>query len=583
MKCRESYAGYPSIDKPWLKYYDEEALERVKVSEVPIYEHLRRSCEMYPNDVAIEYLGKKITYGELLKEVDKTAQSFRSLGVTKGDVVAVVLPNIPQNVYAIYALNSVGAIPDLIDLRAEGKDLAYFLNATEARIALVCDLFLVNAIEAISQTSLQVLVVASPYDSLPFPLKALMKLKRGKLPTTNEARMLEWSEFVAGNLSNAKLGDSEESCSLRLGDDAACIFHTSGTTSLPKGVVLSNKSFNAMVEQYRICGLEFSAGDSFLNQVPPFLAYNTILALHLPLSLGMRVIMLPAYEPENFAKILQKHRPNHVVAGPQCWRNVLENRGTLTDASSLKTLASGSDSMRIDEKKAADEYLQSIGCNFQIIEGYGMTEVGSAATTNLSQTNVYGTMGIPLPLTSVCVYDNETNSEMSIGEEGEVCISGPTIMDGYLADEDATRAVLKCHDDGIPWIHTGDLGHLDESGHLHLSGRIKRMIVSHEDMKISPFAIENAILEEKEVADCCVVGVPDTAHGHGQIPCAFVVLKNSLSEEGLASLKARCITKQSRENKLAGLSIIDSLPVTPNGKIDYRKLEEIAAERRADE
>ncbi len=338
-----------------------------------------------------------------------------------------------------------------------------------------------------------------------------------------------------------------------------------------------------MVEQYKICGLEFSAGDSFLNQVPPFLAYNTVLALHLPLSLGMQVIMLPDYEPNKFAKILQKHRPNHVIAGPQCWRNVLESKGELTDASFMKTLASGGDSMRTNEKRDVDECLERLGCSFRIVEGYGMTEVGSAATTNLPQTNVYGSMGIPLPLTSVCVYDNEENSEVPPRKEGEICISGPTVMSGYLGDADATQAVLRRHDDGVLWVHTGDLGYLDEDGHLCLSGRMKRMIISHEDMKMSPFEIEGTILEEKDVVNCCVVGVLDTVHGHGQVPYAFVVLKNELSEGEFDYLKARCVARLPYRTRSMEFCIVDDLPVTPNGKVDYRKLERMANGRAVDD
>ena len=571
--------NYSSIEKPWLKYYDEEALSHLEIPDSSIYDYLRESCNGHLNDVAIDYLGTKISFNELIEGIDHVTESFKKLGVRQGDIVAVALPNIPQNVYAVYALSSIGAIPDLIDLRSKGKDFALFLNATHAKVAVVCDLFLDGVLEVLPETSLETLIVASPYDSLPSLLKVVMKAKRGRIPRTDSALILKWDAFAKGKFDEV-LADPAIGCDTsQLGDDAACVFHTSGTTGVPKGVVLPNRSFNAMVEQYRVCGLGFEKGDSFLNQVPPFLAYNTILALHLPLSLGMKVIMLPAYEPEKFASILQTHRPNHIVAGPQCWRNVLENKGVLTDASFLKTLASGGDSMRVEEKRAVDKHLRELGCGFQIVEGYGMTEVGSAATTNLPQTNVYGSMGIPLPLTSVCIYDNEASSTKSAGEEGEVCISGPTVMMGYLANEAETNAVLKRHSDGMSWIHTGDLGYLDEGGRLYLSGRLKRMIISHEDMKIPPFPIEKSILEEPEVVDCCVVGAPDVEHGHGQVPYAFVALTHELPEAEINTLRRRLASKLSHGQCPVGFEAIESLPVTQNGKVDYRRLEQIASER----
>lgn len=567
------------IEKPWLKYYVEEALSRLEIPDSSVYDYLRESCRGHLDDVAIDYLGTKISSKELLEEIGYVAESFRKLGVMPGDIVAVALPNIPQNAYVIYALSSIGAIPDLIDLRSKGEDLALFLNATHANVAVVCDLFLENVTDVLPRTPLKTLIVASPYDSLPVPLKLVMKAKRGRIPRTDSALVLKWDEFVKGRFNEALTDSAISRDTPPLGDDAACVFHTSGTTGVPKGVVLPSRSFNAMVEQYRVCGLGFEQGDSFLNQVPPFLAYNTILALHLPLSLGMKVIMLPAYEPEKFASILQTHRPNHIVAGPQCWRNVLESKGVLTDASFLKTLASGGDSMRVEEKRAVDKHLKDLGCEFQIVEGYGMTEVGSAATTNLPQTNVYGSMGIPLPMTSVCIYDNEASSTKSVEEEGEVCISGPTVMTGYFANEAETNAVLKRHSDGASWIHTGDLGYLDGDGRLYLSGRLKRMIISHEDMKIPPFPIEKAILEESGVADCCVVGVPDVEHGHGQVPYAFVELTHELPEAELSILRERLVAKLPSWAIPVGFEAIEGLPVTQNGKVDYRRLEQIASER----
>lgn len=577
--CNQGTTDYPSIEKPWLTYYDEEAISRLEIPDSSIYEYLRESCRGHLDDVAIDYLGTKISFKKLLEEIARAAESFKKLGVMPGDVVAVALPNLPQNVYAIYALSSIGAIPDLIDLRSKGEDLALFLNATHANVAVVCDLFLENMIDILPKTSLKTLIVASPYDSLSTFLKVVMKAKRGRIPRTDAALVLKWDAFVKGKFDEALADSAISRDTPPLGGDAACVFHTSGTTGAPKGVVLPNRSFNVMVEQYRVCGLGFEKGDSFLNQVPPFLAYNTILALHLPLSLGMKVIMLPAYEPEKFASILQKHRPNHIVAGPQCWRNVLEDKGVLTDASFLKTLASGGDSMRVEEKRAVDKHLKDLGCGFRIVEGYGMTEVGSAATTNLPQTNVYGSMGIPLPMTSVCIYDNEASSTKSVGEEGEVCISGPTVMMGYFANEAETNAVLKRHSDGTSWIHTGDLGYLDEEGRLYLSGRLKRMIISHEDMKIPPFPIEKSILEESEVVDCCVVGAPDVEHGHGQVPYAFVELAHELSEAELNTLRGRLVAKLPHGQCPVGFEAVEGLPVTPNGKVDYRRLEQMASER----
>ena len=376
--------------------------------------------------------------------IDIVAKAFTNIGVVARDIVSILLPNIPENVYILYALNKIGAIANLIDLRAKSDILIDYLNESQSEIVVISDIFMENAVEIFAKTKIKKWIIASPYLSITGMLgKTLRIFHKKSVLNTN---FITWKDFIEYPRKGRDKLLLNESCKE---EDAACIFHTSGTTGTPKGVVISNKCFNAMALQYRYSGMEFERGDSFFNQVPPFLAYNTILATHLPLSLHMKIIMLPDYRPDLFAKNIRKLKPNHAIAGPSDWSNFLiTSYGNNIDFSFLKTMASGSDMLRVSTKKMLNNYMKRRGTKYGIMEGYGMTEVGSAACTNLPQCDVLESVGIPLVLNNFSVYDNEASRELAYGETGEICMMGPTIMCGYFNNPEETNRVLKKHEDG---------------------------------------------------------------------------------------------------------------------------------------
>ncbi len=557
--------GYPSIDKPWLKYYSEEAIN-TPLPKGTAYEYLFEKNKNALSDTALIYFKRKISYGKMFEYIDKAAEAFHTLGIKKNDIVALALPNIPENIYCIYGLNKLGAIADMIDLRSKGDTLLHYLKESEATVAVICTLFAENTFKILSQTNIKKLIVISPFDSLYAPLRVLMKSKADTLNMPNCA--MDWKAFM-------KLSGKEASTAGGT-NDVACIFHTSGTTGLPKGVVLTNDNFNAMTVEYRYSGMKFSKGDIFLNQVPPFLPYGSILATHLPLVLHMQLGLLPDYQPNEFAKNISKHKPNHVIASPADWNNILHNSKSLPrNLSFLKTMASGGDTMTIKNKLLINNLLQKKGACFKIMEGYGMTEIGSAACTNLPQCDVLGSVGIPLPLNTFCIWDNENEVELSYGKSGEICMRGPTVMKGYFKDSDNTCNVLKLHKDGKIWLHSGDLGHMDANGCIYIDGRIKRIIIRNDGFKISPFIIEKIIMKHPNVFDCCIVGVKDKEHGIGCVPIAYVVLCNS-AFDSIEEIKTICNSELSPKYIPQDFIIIDKLPLTQNGKVDYHSLERIA-------
>ncbi len=570
MPTEKKLTGYPSIDKPWLKYYSEEVINAVP-PEGTIYEYIWDKNKNHLKDTALIYFGRKISYAKFFENINRAANAFSALGIKKDDIVAIALPNIPESIYCMYALNKIGAIADMVDLRSQGDILVHYFTETKADVAIICDLFAENTFDILSQTNIQKVVVASPFDSLYAPLRFAMKCKSKKIKLPRCA--MSWNQFL-------NRGSEDNMPTVGLSDDVAAIFHTSGTTGLAKGVMLTNKNFNAMAVHAKSSGLKFNWGESMMNQVPPFLAYNALCATHMPLSLHMRIIMLPEYRPDKFAENIMKLKPNCAIAGPADWNNFLDNetlKKRQVDLSYLVSMISGSDAMSQKSKDAVNALVQKNGCKEEVLEGYGMTEIGSAACVNVPHHNVDNSVGIPMPFNTFCIYDNDAKKELSYNERGEICMTGPTVMKGYYNNAEETANVLKIHADGKVWLHSADLGYITEDGCVYLDGRLKRIIIRHDGIKVSPFTLEDTIMKHTGVTACCVVGAFDKEHQMGQVPVAFVTLTEGADAKTIIEdLVNLCDEELSENYRPHDYKVVDILSLTPNGKVDYRALEKEA-------
>lgn len=569
---REELSGYPSIDKPWLKYYSKETID-APLPECTMYEYLVQNASVCPQTVAISYFNCKIKYCELLNKIFDTACAFSALGVKPGDVVAIALPNIPENIYCIYALNMLGAIADMIDLRSKGDILFHYIKESGSKIAVICDLFAKNMYDIANKTQLETLILVPPLASLPFPYNLY---KCSSIPGNKiSANVIRWKKCI-------KVYKDEKFIINRDADSVACIAHTSGTTSTPKGVMLSNRQINSLVAQYVSIGFEHEPSDCMLNQVPPFLAYS-FLSFHFPFALNMTITLLPDYRPDKFARNLQKYAPNHVFAGPGDWENLLTTRKQRVNYSKLKSLASGSDHLDVKVKAEITDVLERGGCFNKILEGYGMTECCSAAATQLPSHIVDSSIGVPLPKNSFCIYDNAANAELPYNTIGEICICGPSVMKGYFNNQFETSNVLKLHRDGMLWLHTGDLGTIDNDGNIYLLGRMKRVIVRYDGIKVYPINVENAVMKHPAISACCAVGMIDSVHGRGRIPVVFAVFDHEHDTAAvMTELKALCNSELAEAYRPKAFYHIDAMPLTPNGKVDYRALERLAEEKQAE-
>ena len=569
-KQTDELTGYPSIDKPWLKYYSEEAIN-APLPDCTIYEYLVEKNKDYPSDIAINYLGRKITYKELLENIDKAAAAFLRAGVKEKEIVTVALPSIPEALYCVYALNKIGAVTNMIHPLAGTEETLNYINEVQSRIVVIFDGAYKAIADVIGKTSAEKVVVASPADSLPLALKIAYNLKSQKHKYDGSV-FQEWKSFIRdgeGIVVKAAKKDCHE---------MAIISHTGGTTGAPKGVMGSDLNINALIWQIG-CNLPHVRQEKYLVVLPPFINYSLINAMLEPLAFGFQVILLPKYEPGKFAEYVKKYSPNHISSIPAYWEALLQiPKIKSTDLSCLNHIYYGGEAMNIETENAVNELITSRGARNRLCKGLGSTEMMSAATVTYEENNVPGSVGIPLVKTNCKTLNTGTGEELHYYEEGEICFSGPTLMMGYFKKDEETDAIVKIHKDGVRWLHTGDLGYLDENGVLFVTGRIKRIFMTKGKdgsiTKVFPDRIEKAIYAEESVELCCAVGISDETRIN--YPKAIIVLKKGFEKNEETKQRILNICKDSLPGYMVPdeIEFRDELPRTARGKVDFRVLEQ---------
>lgn len=566
-----SLTGYPSIDKPWLKYYSEEAIN-AQLPTCTIYDYLYESNKDYRGRTALNYFGRKISYGELFENIEKAARALKQNGVGKGSIVTVLMPTLPETVYLFYALGKIGAIGNMVDPRTSAEGIRDYIQEVGSELLIAVDVVLPKAADILSKTTIKKVLVISPADSLPPVPRTLYKLKQGKRPKLNGA-CISWKSFIAEGV--AYTGTTSAGYEK---NRPVVIVHTGGTTGRPKGVLLTNDNLNVSAYQCNISGLDFRRKHTWLNIMPPFIAYGVGNGLHLPLIVGMEVILIPQFDPNKFDELLLKHKPNHMTGVPSHYGNII-NSQTLKnkDLSFLIAPIVGGDSMNIDLEQQTNQFFKNHNAKCHVVKGYGMTEVSAAVSVCATDScNQIGSVGIPFTHTVISIFDVENCEELSYNQEGEVCITGPNTMLGYYKNPEATAEIIVRHKDGLDWVHSGDIGYMTEDGMLFIVDRIKRMIVRHDGFKVFPSMIEKTIASHEAVQSCCVVGIPDKEHSQGKLPAAHVVLAPAFSgqkSDVQQQLAALCQKELPEYAQPVDYVFRDSLPLTPIGKVDYRALE----------
>ena len=566
IKEKDKPTGYPSVDKPWLKYYSEEAIND-RLPECTMYEYVYNMNRNRTNAIALNYYGNKISYGQLFHHIKKTANAFANQGIKKGDVVTIMSLETPETIYCIYALNFLGAVANMVYISLPEKEIITDLQNTESKLLIYLDV-IAKKIETIEdQIPVNTIIKLDTSMSMPQPLKIAYRLKNRQVNKSN-TKSISYDNFTRP----LKIIDVQQVKYEK--NMPAFIVHTSGTTGEPKSVVHGNDGVNALVFQYKKSGMQFDENDSFLTWVPPFLSIGLCIDLHMPLCLGMCEILCVNPDIDEVTRIFVKNKPNHFLGAPQNLLNIIQNTRNM---GYCVTFAAGGETATTDQEELIKTQLSKKGAIAKFITGYGMSEVCATVTTGMNHVNKLGTIGIPLCKTIAKVVKQDTMTELTYNEVGEMCFHTPNLMLGYLKNKVATDEIIKKHQDGLLWLHTGDLGFIDEEGFLHFKGRIKRIyLVKGPDggmYKVFPTGVEELLMKHPLIHQSAVIVIEDPTNINMQI--AFITLKanTTTNQELLKSIDIFCKDNLPIHSIPLEYIILKKMPLKVNGKIDYQTLE----------
>lgn len=563
----------------WKKYYgnDKFFLEYPKKT---IYELLEESAAGWTGESAVDFEGRKISFKELLDKIDLTASAFVAQGVSRGDAVTVSMPNIPQALYCFYALSKIGAVPSMIHPLSSADEITQYLTISKSVMLLTVDLFFGKNLSAANECSKKTgrpvkVVVTSVGDELGWfkrvAYEAVNKKKIDKKDLPENA--ISWKSFISGGR-----GVSAETFGFGNGkrdDETAVILYSGGTTGTPKGIMLTDLNINALaIQTLAASGETRVPGLKMLSVMPLFHGFGLGIGIHMPLINGVECVLMPRFSVEGYAKILRTKKPNFIPGVPTLFEALLRSESLKkADLSFLKGVFSGGDTLPPDLKDRVDSFLRDHGATVQIREGYGTTECVTASCLTPCNYNRRGSIGIPFPDTYYMIAVTGTTEPAGVNEEGEICLRGPSVMKGYVDNEDETESALRLHGDGMIWLHTGDIGFIDQDGFIYFRQRLKRLIVS-SGYNIYPTHVESVIASHPAVHLCCVIGVKDS-YKMERVK-AFVVVRKGFDpgDELAGEIKAYCREKMIKVAVPKEIEFRDDLPKTLVGKVDYRKLEE---------
>ncbi len=564
---------------PWLEHYGD-VPATLEYPEGSLWDAVEAAAERYPDLIAYSFMGRQTTYRRFARQVHLCARALRSVGVRENDRVTVCMPNCPQAVVTFYAVNLVGAIANMVHPLSGENEIGSFLKESKSVAAVTLDQFY-HKFEAVRQDAgLSNVILARIRDELSGPIRLGYMLTEGRkirrIP--KDAPVVFWNEFMRRGR-----GYRQEYRARRKAEDPAVILYSGGTTGTTKGVLLSNLNFNALGRQIIAANPMFRPGDRMLAVMPMFHGFGLGISVHSMLQHAGQCVLVPRFTAESYAGLIKKTRCSYIAGVPTLFEALLRGK-TLdgADLSCLKGVFSGGDSLSADLKSRIDRFLLRHNAGVTVREGYGTTECVTASCLTPAHRYREGSVGLPLPDTYYKIVRPGTQEEQPFGTDGEICISGPTVMMGYLDRPEETARTLRVHADGRTWVHTGDLGMMDEEGFVYFRQRIGRVIVT-SGYNVYPSRLENILDANDMVQTSCVIGVPDEIRI--QKVKAFVMLAPGYAagDENREALFAWCRKNIARYAMPCEIEFREQLPRTPVGKVAYRVLEEEEREKRSAE
>ena len=572
MAEEKKLTGYPSIDKPWLKYYAKES-PVTPSPEMSMYAFLYENTKENLEYTALNYYGNKISYRGLFENVETVASALQAQGVHKGDIVSLCALNTPEFVYLLYALNKIGAVSNWVGLTSPVSDLHKQFTSTDCRIVFTINIAYSQVAEAARDSKVEKIITVPIENSMPAFLKMAVAFKNRRLPNAG----LHWKEFIKA--ANGSV-NTAEICP----DDVALIEYTGGSTGVPKGVMLSNRAMNSYYVNCTVLTqsgiIPYKKRDKIIFGVPIFLAFGASSCCHAPLCNSMELIVIPDPSPEVGTKMIFKSKANHIIAG----RLIIEELVKIaeeanTDLSYLQSIMYGGEETNKVWEQEITQRLKKHNARVPLLNGYGMTE--SSAAILIAPDNTTDGL-IPFANANVKITDpDDTSLEFGYDTEGELCLSAKTLMNGYYQNEEETASVI-FEDDGVRWIKTHDLATISPDGIIKITGRIKRiysrMTQDKIQIRVYPMRIEETLLEHETVHKCAVVGMKDDVLAYRTF--AYIVPSNQTMphDEIKEQLKTHCRNHLPDSHWPDEYVFVESFPITRAGKVDYRALEKQAAE-----
>ncbi len=559
--------------KPWVKYHDY-VPKSINYPDKTIYEAFHDSAIKNSNKIAYDFLDKTSTFSELLSNIDKCANAFYALGMRKGDRVTISLPNCPQALICFYAINKIGAISSMIHPLSPSKEVEFYLNLSKSKYAITLDAFYKNFSEIIESTSVEKIILTKMTDYLSLPKKIGFKLTLGrkikKVPLDHRVVWLN-------NLLNEDYPDIKKID--YTSEEFALILYSGGTTGVPKGIRLSNMNINCLAFQALVQG-PVGDDDSVLTILPIFHGFGLGVCVHTFLVGGGKCILVPKFTPETVLDLIKRKKPKYIAGVPTLYAALSRNpKISKVSFACVKGAFCGGDHLPHEIKIEFENAVNTNGANLTLREGYGLTESVSAVTIMPKRNYKEGSIGIPLSDMILKVVKFDTFEEAPVGSEGEICITGPTVMMDYLDNPEETEKTIKLHTDGHRWLHTGDAGYMDSEGFFYFKQRIKRIIIS-SGVNVYPSQIEDILDSHPAVALSCAIGVP---HPHKMKSVkAFVALKDpsNESEELAKELIGLCRENLIKWSCPEEIEFRKELPLTLIGKVAYGVLEKEELEKR---
>lgn len=562
------------IKTPWLGNYGDVPFN-IEYPEYSMNDAVEETAKKYPGYVALAFMGRHISYSNLVKSIDETARAFKAYGIGEGDRVTICMPNIPQTVYCLYALNKIGAVASMIHPLSAVGEIEFYLKEVDSCCVVTIDQFYDKFVEARKNVEVKKLIIASISDELAaiksFAYRNLTERKFIK-PVYGEDTK-KWKDFV--NAGKLYAGDVKVE---KQGKDPAVILFSGGTTGVTKGILLSNYNFNALAVQTAImCNAEV-CGKRMLAAMPMFHGFGLGVCVHTMMVAGGCSILVPKFNVKSYSELIKKEKPNYIAGVPTLYEAIIRSDYLDgVDLSHLMGVFSGGDSLSIELKKKFDEFLKNHNASIRVREGYGTTECVTACCLTPYHIEKEGSIGLPYPDTYFKICKPGTTEEVPYGEDGEICLCGPTVMMEYINHPKETADTLQKHDDGEVWLHTGDLGYMDDEGFVYFKQRIKRMIIT-SGYNVYPSQLENIIDAHDAVVMSCVIGVKD-AYKMQKIK-AYVVLKEGFepTAETKQSILEYCKNHIAKYAMPYDVEFRESLPKTLVGKVAYTVLEKEANE-----